>query len=72
MAAPFRLGSNGQAVELGKPASLFATRIPGGPLQAGFKQQYVVSPDGQRFLINSLMAATASPITLVLNWKPRS
>ena len=72
MAAPFRLGSNGQAVEPGTPASLFATRIPGGPLQAGFKQQYVVSPDGQRFLINSLMAATASPITLILNWKPRS
>jgi Tol biopolymer transport system component len=72
MAAPFRLGSNGQAVEPGTPASLFATRIPGGPLQAGLKQQYVVSRDGQRFLINSLMAATASPITLVLNWKPRS
>ena len=71
MAAPFRLASNGQAVEPATPVSLFVTRIPGGALQAGFKQQYVVSPDGQRFLINSLTAATASPITLILNWKPR-
>jgi Tol biopolymer transport system component len=71
MAAPFRVGSSGQAVEPVTPVSLFATRIPGGALQAGFKQQYVVSPDGQRFLINSLTAAPASTITLILNWKPR-
>ena len=40
----------------------------------GHKQgarQYVVSPDGQRFLINTLTKeATTSPITLILNWKP--
>ena len=70
MAAPFQLGSDGQAVEPGTPVSLFATRIPGGALQGGFRQQYVVSPDGQRFLINSLVPVT-SPITLILNWKPK-
>ena len=70
MAAPFQLSSDGQAVEPGTPVSLFGTRIPGGALQGGFRQQYVVSPDGQRFLINSLVPVT-SPITLILNWKPK-
>jgi hypothetical protein len=39
-------------------------------MQGGFRQQYVVSPDGQRFLINSLIPTAAAPITLLLNWKP--
>ena len=30
---------------------------------------YDVSPDGQRFLVNTLAAeATSAPITLVVNW----
>jgi hypothetical protein len=36
------------------------------------KQQYAVSSDGQRFLVN--LAADeggASPIKLIYNWKPR-
>lgn len=33
-------------------------------------QQYVVSPDGQRFLVNSAPEETnATPISLILNWK---
>jgi hypothetical protein len=28
-----------------------------------------VSPDGQRFLMNTLVDAPIPPITLVLNWK---
>jgi hypothetical protein len=35
----------------------------------GFRQQYDVSLDGQRFLINVPVAeGSSSPITLVLNW----
>ena len=72
MAVPFHLASDGQTVEPGNPVPLFATRIPGGALQPALRQQYIVSPDGQRFLINSLTEdATSSPITLILNWKPR-
>ncbi|HEY5618926.1 MAG TPA: hypothetical protein VIK60_13365, partial [Vicinamibacterales bacterium] len=71
LAVPFQVGSDGQAVEPSSPVALFATRIPGGAIQGAFRQQYAVSPDGQRFLINSLIAGAASPITLVLNWRPR-
>ena len=71
MAVPFQVGSDGQTVEPSSPVALFATRIPGGAIQGAFRQQYAVSPDGQRFLINSLIAGAASPITLVLNWQPR-
>jgi hypothetical protein len=35
------------------------------------KQQYVVSQDGQRFLVNvsTPVGELARPITLLLNWK---
>jgi hypothetical protein len=40
------------------------TEIGGG---AGFS--YDISPDGQRFLVNTLVEAAASaPITVVVNW----
>jgi hypothetical protein len=68
MAVPFRVAPDGRTVEPGTPVPLFVTRMPGGPLQGAFRQQYVVSPDGQRFLINSLIPSAASPITLVVNW----
>jgi Tol biopolymer transport system component len=51
MAVPFQVASDSQTVEPGAPVPLFVTRIPGGALQGGFKQQYVVSPDGHQFLI---------------------
>ena len=69
MAASLRLAADGQTAEPSTPVPLFVTRMPGGPLQGGFRQQYAVSPDGQRFLINSLIPTPASPITLVLNWR---
>jgi hypothetical protein len=35
------------------------------------KQQYSMSPDGQRFLINvAAERASAALITLILNWSP--
>ena len=36
------------------------------------RQQYAVSPDGQSFVMNSVVGeASASPITVILNWKPK-
>ena len=33
---------------------------------------YVVSPDGQRFLVATVTdGATDAPIVVILNWKPR-
>ena len=72
MAAPVKLLPDGQSLETRTPAALFPVRIAGGPLPGSFNQQYAVSSDGQRFLAN--LAADeggASPITLILNWKPK-
>jgi Tol biopolymer transport system component len=68
MAVPIR--QNAQTMEPGAPAPLFATHV-GGALQSPFMQQYVVSPDGQRFLMNTVKEEAASPITVILNWKPK-
>jgi Tol biopolymer transport system component len=65
MAVPIRYSSDGKSVEPGAPAPLFATRTGGAALN---KQKYVVSKDGQRFLM-SVVEETASPIAVILNWK---
>jgi Tol biopolymer transport system component len=71
MAVPIRLASDGPVVEIGVPVPLFATRV-GEAVQDVYRQQYMVSPDGQRFLINIAMEkANASPITIILNWRPK-
>jgi Tol biopolymer transport system component len=71
MAIPIRIVSNGKSIESGAPVSLFATRV-GGAIQTGNLQQYVVSRDGQRFLMNTLAEGDKpSPITVILNWKPK-
>ena len=72
MAVPVAPAAEGSELKLGSPAKLFSTRIvrettPG----YNFNQQYDVSPDGKRFLINiAIEEAAISPITIVLNWKP--
>ena len=71
MAVPIRLASNGQAVEPGTPVPLFATRI-GGAVQGVDRQQYMVSPDGQRFLMKTVTEeASTSSIMVILNWKAK-
>jgi len=58
------------AVEVGTAVPLFEARMLNGPNTAvGFRQQYDVTRDGQRFLINvPLEDAAPSPITVVVNW----
>jgi len=58
------------AIEVGTAVPLFEAHMLNGPNTAvGFRQQYDVTRDGQRFLINvPLEETTASPITVVLNW----
>ena len=55
---------------IGTAVPLFKVRT--APLSAVARQQYVVSPDGQRFLVDTRDEASAAPITLILNWKPPS
>ncbi len=72
MAAPVKASADGQSLESGAPVELFPVRVAGGPLPGPPRQQYAVSPDGQRFLITMPAGETeASPINLILNWKPK-
>ena len=59
MVVPIKLSAS--SVEAGKPIVLF-TLPPGSP--------YAASHDGQRFLVSKVVKE-ASPITVLLNWKPR-
>ena len=68
--SPNRLTSDAQTIEAGTPIPLFATHV-GGAISLPFRQQYDVSPDGQRFLMNTITEEAASPITVILNWKPK-
>jgi hypothetical protein len=67
MAVPI-VGST--ALDIGVAVPLFEARMLNGPgPHLGFKQQYDVARDGQRFLLNvPVEDATASPITVVINW----
>ena len=72
MATPLKLSQDGQSLETGTPAGLFPVRFAGGPLPTFNKQQYAVSSDGQRFLVNFVEGqGGASPITLIYNWKSK-
>ena len=58
--------TDGPTFESGVPTALFELPIPGLP---GPRNYYVVSADGQRFLVTrSLDEAIAAPTTVVLNW----
>jgi Tol biopolymer transport system component len=63
--------TGGSTFQLGVPKALFRTTVLGGTGGGpGSSWRYDVSPDGQRFLINTaLEEATSSPITLVVNWQ---
>jgi Tol biopolymer transport system component len=69
IAIPVQLASSGQAVDVGAPVPLFAAPV-GGALEE--RQQYIVSSDGQRFLMKAVTEeGSTSPITVILNWKHR-
>ena len=56
----------GPPFQVGVPKPLFETRVP---TITDFRNHYVVSADGQRFLINSVTEARGTtPIDVVKNW----
>jgi hypothetical protein len=71
MAAPLHASPDSQTLEPGIPVRLFRAAIVGaGSIVIGGLQEYDVSADGQRFLINMTVSeAAASPISIVLNWQ---
>ena len=71
MAVPIRFAATGTTVEADAPLGLFATNVGSTAINT-VRQQYAVSPDGQSFMMNSVLGeASASPITVILNWKPK-
>jgi hypothetical protein len=71
MAVSIRFSSDGKTVEPGTPA-LLPVLVANNPLDLKYRQQYAVSPDGQSFVMHSILGeASSSPITVILNWKPK-
>jgi eukaryotic-like serine/threonine-protein kinase len=70
MAVPIHPAVDRQSLEAGAPVPLFPTRA-GGSAPGMNKQDYVVSRDGQRFLVD-VPEDVASPIAVILNWHPKS
>jgi hypothetical protein len=65
---PVTLAASGKLV-LGAPRPLFRVELDSGLMT---RQQYVVSRDGQRFLMNAATDGVDPPsITWILNWKAR-
>lgn len=64
MAAPVSV--TGAAIEIGTPVPRFKTSF--APMRSISRQQYVVSTDGQRFLIFTSDEQPLSPLTILLNW----
>ena len=62
---------SGLAFEVGSPALLFTLRIE-PPTLFSTTSPYDVSPDGQRFLVNTVLGeGNTAPLTVVLNWKAK-
>jgi serine/threonine protein kinase len=67
MAVPIRVAQTGGTVVPGAARGLFATN-----LRPNKRQNYMVSSDGNAFVVNAPVEPTAtSPVTVILNWKPR-
>ena len=62
MAVDIRIGS---MLEISAPKALFQTQV----IRYEAPNRYVVTGDGQRFLVNSpVEAGSQTPITVVVNW----
>lgn len=71
IAIPIRLPSSIGQVEVGAETPLFVAPV-GDAIQGTDGPHYAVSPDGTRFLINTLVEEQAAPLTLIVNWKGRT
>jgi Tol biopolymer transport system component len=67
-AVPIVFGPEETTMTSGTAAPLF--RAPVGAVQDRSTPHYVVSGDGQRFLLDTVVEAAAAPITILLNWRP--
>ena len=68
--APLRVevefNANGQALP-GIDETLFQTNLFN---LTALVHEYAVHPDGDRFLMNTLLEAAPAPMTIIFNWNP--
>jgi Tol biopolymer transport system component len=69
MSIPLEFNADGKDFKAGTPMPLFKAPMAGGPDNNSLAQQYMVSKDGQRFLVIAA-PAVESPIKVIRNWKP--
>jgi eukaryotic-like serine/threonine-protein kinase len=73
MSVPLHVDAVGNTIEPGVPVRLFRPPMAYGgliPSDGSTHQQYAVTGDGQRFLVNTVVGEpTAPPIRIVLNWQ---
>jgi hypothetical protein len=70
MAVPIDdLGPDGHP-KVGTPVALFTPSLIPNLATSNYGQQYVVSKDGQRFLIATPASETFSPLQLIRKWQP--
>jgi dipeptidyl aminopeptidase/acylaminoacyl peptidase len=73
MSVPVQIDPDGKTLRPGTPVPLFSPKLVGGVVQPVARQQYIPSPDGERFLMNAITGeARASAVTIISNWKPKS
>ena len=69
MSVPIRYSADGREIRPETPVGLFPTRVAGA-VHSNDRQQYVVSSDGNLFLMNTL-TESISPMAVILNWSPK-
>ena len=65
-AVPVTFGADG-TLDVGSPQLLFQTRIGGSNF---LQKEYLVAPDGQRFLLDTPVGDASPPLAVILNWQP--
>ena len=68
MVASIGHASNGVSVEAGVPTPLFSVRATDEGATTGYR--YLVSRDGQRFLVNMVTSASPGVVSVIVNWAP--
>jgi Tol biopolymer transport system component len=70
MAVKIGLAPGTQTLKVEPPMALFPAHVDRVLPTAGTRQQYVVYPD-RNFLMNTVAEEATSPITVIINWKPK-
>jgi serine/threonine protein kinase len=61
--------TTGATFQRGQPVALFTAPVFGGGGVVNVNTRWDVSPDGQKFIINTIMSeGSSTPVTAILNW----